>query len=56
MYFPNMLKEVRETTARVELADKAMTDFFYVGIILITLFSAINFLGIDVVSVIRHLF
>jgi hypothetical protein len=55
MYLPYMLKHLRETTIRVELFQKAMTGFFYAGIILITLSSSVSFLGIDLISMIRNL-
>lgn len=56
MYLPNMFKRTRETSGRVDFMEKAMTGFFYAGIILITLSSAINFLSIDVVDIICRLF
>lgn len=55
MYLPYMFKKLRETTIRVELVQKAMAGFFYAGIILITLSSAISFLQIDLIAIIRNL-
>lgn len=56
MYIPNMSKQLRKTIVQVNWVEKVMTGFFYAGIILITLSSAINFLKIDVVGIIRRLF
>lgn len=56
LYLPDMSKKLRETTVRVDLVDKVMRGFFFAGIILITLFSALNFLEIDVIGVIHRLF
>jgi hypothetical protein len=55
IYPPYMLKKLRKTTNRVEVVQKAMTGFFYAGIILITLSSSVSFLGIDLIGMIRNL-
>ena len=55
MFLPNMLKRLRKTNTRVELIQKIMTGFFYAGIILITLSSAISFLEIDLIGMMRNL-
>jgi hypothetical protein len=56
LYVPNMAKKLRKNLARMPIFEKAMMGFFFAGIILITMFSAINFFSIDVISVIRNLF
>jgi hypothetical protein len=55
MYLPDVFKNLRETNQRVTFVDKVMTVSFYAGIILITLFSAINFLEINIIDLIRKL-
>jgi len=55
MYPPYMSKSFRETIVRVERVQKAMTVSFYIGILLITLSSAISFLRIDLIDTIHNL-
>jgi hypothetical protein len=43
VYLPHMSKHLRQTMIRITLFEKSMMAFFYAGIILIALFSAINF-------------
>ena len=56
LYVPNMAKKLRKNYVRISIFEKAMMGSFFAGIILITMFSAINFFSIDVISVIRNLF
>ena len=55
LYVPDILKKLREAFIRVGIVEKVMRGFFFAGIILITLFSATNFLEIDIIGLIRHL-
>ena len=55
MFLPYMLKRLRKTMIRVEFIQGIMTSLFYAGIILITLSSAISFLRIDLIGMIRNL-
>jgi hypothetical protein len=54
-YVPDILKKLREALIRVGIVEKVMRGFFFAGIILITLFSATNFLEIDIIGLIRRL-
>jgi hypothetical protein len=56
LYIPNIAKKFRQTTVRMQILEKVMMRCFFAGIILITMFSAINFFSIDVISLIRSLF
>lgn len=55
-YFPEMSKKVRLSILRTNRLEYAMTRFFFLGIILLALFSAFNFLRIDLITPIRLLF
>jgi hypothetical protein len=45
VYLPDMSRHLRQTIIRMAWVEKAMMAFFYAGIILIALFSAINFVA-----------
>jgi hypothetical protein len=56
LYAPDMAKKLRKTIVRMQICEKVMMVCFFAGIIMITLFSTINILSIDIMRVIRSLF
>ena len=55
LYIPHMSKKLRQTTVRLRILEKVMIASFFVGIIMITMYSVINFFPIDVINLIRSL-